>query len=205
MQAGKRDAHHLNSVKHWIFDLDGTLTSPIHDFPAIRSTLGLKEGVDILHAIAEVPPQQQQIMHQKLAEIETEIANQSTPIPGVFKLLEKLKSRGDCLGVLTRNTKQHAVISLKKIGLTSFFKVTDILGRHESLPKPEPDGIYKLLDHWQAAPSSTVIVGDHVHDLDAGVAAGICTVHFDTSGQFAWPELATYRVKTLSELSELIN
>ena len=36
--------HHLLKRKHWIFDLDGTLTIAVHDFNAIRKELGIPEG-----------------------------------------------------------------------------------------------------------------------------------------------------------------
>ena len=34
--------------RHWVFDLDGTLTVGIHDFPRIRALLGVPEGGDII-------------------------------------------------------------------------------------------------------------------------------------------------------------
>ena len=34
----------------WVFDLDGTLTVPVHDFAAIKRELGLDPEVDILSA-----------------------------------------------------------------------------------------------------------------------------------------------------------
>ena len=33
--------------RHWIFDLDGTLTVAAHDFAAIRRTLGIPPGRDV--------------------------------------------------------------------------------------------------------------------------------------------------------------
>ena len=33
---------------HWLFDMDGTLTVPVHDFVALRRRLGAPEGGDIL-------------------------------------------------------------------------------------------------------------------------------------------------------------
>ncbi|MBP42781.1 MAG: HAD family hydrolase, partial [Deltaproteobacteria bacterium] len=34
--------------KHWIFDLDGTLTVAVHDFDAIRKELGIPAGLPII-------------------------------------------------------------------------------------------------------------------------------------------------------------
>ena len=31
----------LSDVKHWVFDMDGTLTVAVHDFAAIREALDI--------------------------------------------------------------------------------------------------------------------------------------------------------------------
>ena len=41
--------------KHWVFDLDGTLTLPVHDFAVIRQALGVPQGIDILGYLASLP------------------------------------------------------------------------------------------------------------------------------------------------------
>jgi hypothetical protein len=41
--------------KHWVFDLDGTLTVAIHDFAHIRNVLGVPHGVDILGHLGDLP------------------------------------------------------------------------------------------------------------------------------------------------------
>lgn len=204
MKAQTQSDVDLGAIKYWIFDLDGTLTNPVHDFDAIRSELGLADGVDILDSIARESLENQQKLHQRLDEIEIELANRATPSRGALELLEKLDARGRRMGILTRNTQKHALISLRKIGLDSFFRKSDVLGRHEAIPKPEPDGILKLLNIWQASRSNSIMVGDYLHDLNAGVAAGTSTVHLDRKGQFAWSDLATFQVVTLSELAGLI-
>ena len=37
----------------WIFDMDGTLTESLHDFPAISKRLGLPPNEPILEALAK--------------------------------------------------------------------------------------------------------------------------------------------------------
>jgi len=44
------------------------------------------------------------------------------------------------------------------------------------------------------------MVGDYVFDLQAGKNAGVATVHFDTDGQYPWPELTDFKVEKLSQL-----
>ena len=48
--------NHILARHCWIFDLDGTLTVPVHDFPAIRTALGMTESdSDILKYLASLP------------------------------------------------------------------------------------------------------------------------------------------------------
>ena len=41
----------LDRFNCWIFDLDGTLTIPDYDFPAIKRQLGLPPGRGILEVV----------------------------------------------------------------------------------------------------------------------------------------------------------
>ena len=38
----------LQSCRHWVFDMDGTLTVAVHDFPAIKRALGIPQDDDTL-------------------------------------------------------------------------------------------------------------------------------------------------------------
>ena len=65
------------SCKHWIFDLDGTLTRPIFDFPAIKRRLGLPMDRGILEVLAEMEPQQAALIAERLDAIEMEMAGKA--------------------------------------------------------------------------------------------------------------------------------
>ena len=62
-----------------------------------------------------------------------------------------------------------------------------------------------MLKIWRAKPSQALIVGDYLYDLQVGRAAKVATVHVDSRGSFLWPELADIKVKSLKELSKLLN
>ncbi len=194
----------LTEFPHWIFDMDGTLTLPVHDFEAIRNTLNIPSGQPILEAIAVMPEAEAQRARQSLHDIEMELASLAQAQPGTLALLETLVDQGRNLGILTRNSKEIAHATLTAAGLAAFFCDEAIVGRDSCPPKPKPDGINHLLDLWGASKEQTVIVGDYLYDLQAGVAAGIRTVHFDHSGAFAWPEFAHHQVTGLDELCEMV-
>ena len=45
----------LKDIKHWVFDMDGTLTLAVHDFAAIRQALGIPPEDDILTHLNGLP------------------------------------------------------------------------------------------------------------------------------------------------------
>lgn len=194
----------LAARRHWIFDLDGTLTVAAHDFAAIRRELGIEAGRPILEALAALPADESAPLYARLDAIELEIAARARPQAGAGALLEALSARGARLGILTRNSFRNVEETLRVCGLGAFFEPACIVGREAAPPKPNADGIHRLLAHWRAAPGETVMVGDYLYDLQAGRAAGTATVHVDPSGQFAFAEHADVCVRSFDELAALL-
>ncbi len=191
------------SWKFWIFDLDGTLTVPVHDFDGIRQELEVPNGEDILGFVAKQTPSRQKELLDRLNKIEVKLADISKPSEGAVKLVSILAKKGVKLGIITRNTKANARISLDKIGILTYFEDKNILGREDAPPKPDPDGINKLLSDWKAEASEAVMVGDYLFDLKAGKNAGTATIHVDFRHNGDWKDLADIQVQSLSELTEL--
>lgn len=197
MSKRKNDESNLFLRKHWIFDLDGTLTLPVHDFDAIRADLGIPEGSDILGWLNALPEKTARPLLQRLDKIETELADSVQAAPGAVDLLQTLHAQGYRLGILTRNLRKIAQRCLATLGVLDFFDSQSILGRGEAKPKPQPDGILKLLNHWGARATDSLIVGDYRYDLLAGRAAGIATIHVDPRKNYAWPESSDLCVENL--------
>ncbi|MFQ3212437.1 MAG: HAD superfamily hydrolase (TIGR01509 family) [Candidatus Paceibacteria bacterium] len=186
--------------KHWIFDMDGTLTIGVHDFTMMRSELGLAPDEGILETVQAMPPEQAAPMWDKINAMEYHFASLAKPMPGAFELLEHLQEKGVNLGILTRNVMPVALQTLKTCNLDGFFTANNILDRASCEPKPHPAGIVLLLDQWRAKPSDSVMVGDYLFDLEAGKAANIATVHIDTSAQHPWPHMTDWGIKDLHQL-----
>ena len=197
--------HNLLKRKYWIFDLDGTLTIAVHDFNAIREELGIPEGQPIIKTLESLPLKESRNKKKKLQEIEEKLALNASPAPGVEKLLETLNSQNYFFGILTLNTRENAWITLKALGLSEYFTKESVIGRWCAEPKPSPNGIKKLLNHWNVYANDALIVGDYLYDLQVGRAAEIATVHVDPSGNFEWPELADISVCSLNELTKMLH
>lgn len=192
---------HILQSRHWIFDLDGTLTVAIHDFAKIRAILGVPDGVDILGHLDALPEAQAHAARGLLLSIEDELAGRTEPAEGALELLQLLHLRGARVGVLTRNTRDNALKTLGRIGLSPYIPERDVLGRDDALAKPDPDGIFKLACRWGVPPAALIMVGDYAFDLLTGRAAGAGTIHVDPARAFRWPELTDIAVGSLAELA----
>ncbi|WP_162962931.1 HAD family hydrolase, partial [Pseudomonas aeruginosa] len=146
----------LADIRHWVFDMDGTLTRAVHDFPAIRRALDIPEQDDILLHLAALPEAEAAAKHAWLLEHERALAEAARPAPGALELVRELQRRGVRLGILTRNDHQLALITLEAIGLGGCFPTEHILGRGEARPKPDPDGLLRIARRWNVTPAELV-------------------------------------------------
>lgn len=181
--------------------MDGTLTHAIHDFDAIRKTLGLPAGKPILESLAELPDAKAAEVRAELDALEYRIAGEATAQPGADNLLSGLQASGASLGILTRNGKGIAHATLDACGLRHYFKDEHVVSRDCCTPKPDGAGVNLLLDRWQSQATDAVMVGDYLFDLEAGRNAGVTTVHLAVNGDFAWPDMSDVCVTSLNELS----
>ncbi|WP_455232493.1 HAD family hydrolase [Geopseudomonas aromaticivorans] len=193
----------LPQLRHWVFDMDGTLTVAVHDFAAIRRALEIPPQDDILAHLAALPAELAAAKHAWLLAHEQQLAQAARPAPGAVALVRTLHARGCRLGILTRNARPLALITLEAIGLLDCFVVHDVLGRDEAPPKPQPDGLLQLAARWTVAPTALVMVGDFVHDLSCARAAGACSVLVNRP-ENPWPELTDHYARDCAELQRML-
>ena len=186
----------------WVFDLDGTLTIPVHDFEYIRRELEIPANADILDYLDNLPVSEASKRQSRLQEIELELARKALPSYGALETLERLHRSGAQMGILTRNDKDITLLTLDNIGIGRYFVSKNVLGRCEAAPKPDPAGILSLLSGWGAEPAEAVMVGDYLFDLQAGRSAGTTTVHVGRPDGMLWPEFTDLAVATLTDLSK---
>nr|WP_314017948.1 HAD family hydrolase [Stutzerimonas degradans] len=193
----------LAGARHWVFDMDGTLTIAVHDFAAIRRALQIPESDDILHHLAALPPEQAAPKRAWLLDHERELACAARPAAGAFELLQALRERDCRLGVLTRNAHELALVTLETVGLGDFFRTEDILGRDEAPPKPHPGGLLQLAARWGIEPRAMMMVGDYRFDLECARAAGARSVLVNLP-ENPWPELADLYARDCRALHALL-
>ncbi|MFO0985177.1 MAG: HAD family hydrolase [Planctomycetota bacterium] len=192
----------LTMLKHWIFDLDGTLTVAAHDFDEIRRRLGLAGQGPILEALDAMPEARAAPLRQQLAQWELAIARRSRAQPHA-------RAARDAQGAQGAGRHPHAQQLAQCRGDARRRPPARVLRArrrdHARLLGAQPARRHQaLLQRWQASPAHAVMVGDYLFDLQAGRAAGVITVHLDVTGANAWPEHADHRVESLAELRALL-
>ncbi|ELC7323398.1 HAD family hydrolase [Stenotrophomonas maltophilia] len=193
--------HALSAIRHWVFDMDGTLTVAMHDFARIKRELAIPAHDDILTHLADLPAAEASAKHAWLLAHERELATASVPAMGAVALVRALQGAGCRLGILTRNVRSLAQVTLQAIGLGDVFAEEDIIGRDEAEPKPSPDGLQYFLRRWQVDPAQVVMVGDYRFDLECGRAAGTRTLLVNAPDN-PWPDMACWHLADCAAVLE---
>jgi pyrophosphatase PpaX len=97
------------------------------------------------------------------------------PFEGVEPMLGSLRATGLRLGVVTSKRERSARIGMARYGLGDFFEV-GIFHDDTVLHKPDPAPLILGAQRLRVAPERTIYVGDSVHDVTAGRAAGMRTI-----------------------------
>ncbi|KAF1014854.1 MAG: N-acetylmuramic acid 6-phosphate phosphatase [Stenotrophomonas maltophilia] len=193
MTPGTSGAGPLSALRHWVFDMDGTLTVAVHDFERIKRELSIPPQDDILTHLAALPAAEARAKHAWLLEHERALAATSRPATGAVALVRALHGAGCRLGILTRNVRSLAQVTLQAIGLGDVFAEDAIIGRDEAEPKPSPAGLQYFVRRWQVDPAQVVMVGDYRFDLECGRAAGTRTLLVNAPDN-PWPGMACWHL-----------
>jgi len=125
---------------------------------------------------------------------------------GIRELLSFLKAMGLKLAIFTGKGKVTTSITLKKLGLESFFDVV-ITGDDVKFHKPSGEGIKKILEIFNLTPDEAILVGDAVSDVRASKDAGVKIISalWDSYGKGEVMDLKPdFVVHSVAELRELI-
>lgn len=123
---------------------------------------------------------------------------EATPLVPLFA---RLKQDGLEIGLATNDFEAPARAHLAQVGVTAFFDfVAGFDSGHGA--KPEPGPLLAFAAQRGLAPHEVAMVGDSVHDLVAGRAAGMCTVGVLT-GIAAADDLAPHADVVLPDISHL--
>ncbi|MHA1231620.1 MAG: HAD family hydrolase [Candidatus Helarchaeota archaeon] len=195
------DIIHNNGIKGFIFDLDGTLINTLEhhvkaflkafsengyiiDKEIIRQNMG-RTPWDIPRDILfhkppnDLSPQEKKIV-DKIASAKMNYYNKMSEknIPlqkGVIQLLNFLKKNNFKLAVCSSTPMKNVHSILKKTDLLEYFDQI-ITGDEVKIGKPDPEAYLLAARRLNLKVEECILVGDSVHDIEAGKLAGILTI-----------------------------
>jgi HAD superfamily hydrolase (TIGR01549 family) len=154
-----------------LFDMDGTITEPMLDFPTIKREMGIGNR-PILEALAEMSVEERKRAEAVLHRHEEKAAANSTLNFGCKALLNWLERHGIGMAVITRNSRLSVQTVCRKHGLA--FEV--LITREDGKFKPDPAPLLEACRRLNVEKADVWMVGDGQYDVEAGLAAGIATL-----------------------------
>jgi phosphoglycolate phosphatase len=125
------------------------------------------------------------------------------PVRNLVPTLEALRKRGMRLAVVTNDFQGSAHTQLEQAGIDHFFDV--VIGFDSGHGgKPAPDGCLAAAQQLGVAPRRSLMVGDSLHDIDAGRAAGMATLGVLT-GTASREDLAPHADSVVPDISQLLS
>ncbi|MBD3340903.1 MAG: HAD-IA family hydrolase [Candidatus Lokiarchaeota archaeon] len=108
------------------------------------------------------------LVESSVNEIEYEAALNATPIDGIKKVLDFVKSRNLKQAIYTFNTTKNAEISLDKVEFLSYFDV--IVGRDQvENAKPHPEHLSTICEKLNVNCQETIVIGDTSRDIEGAM------------------------------------
>lgn len=180
------------SIDLLIFDLDGTLIDSKEDLAhavnAARCHMGLPpienervysyvgNGAPVLMRRAMGPEateaEVQTALEFFMAYYKDHMLDRTTLYPGVREALDSLNAGGMPMSVLTNKPVRFSQLLVEGLGLGGhFFRVYG--GNSFEQKKPDPAGVYKLLEEASVAANRAMMVGDSDVDIRTARNAGI--------------------------------
>lgn len=194
----------MTTYRTVLFDLDGTLIDSIalilasyhhtlaaHDRPPLPDAVWLAGVGTPLRVQLQQAATSPEDLEQLVATYRAfNLANHDAmvrPFAGIGALARDLRAAGLRTGVVTSKTREGTQRGLRLVGLETEMEVL-VCADDVTRPKPHPEPVHRAVAALGADPASTIFVGDSIHDLHSGRAAGVRTGAV-LWGPFSRPEL----------------
>lgn len=182
-----------------LFDMDGTLTEPMLDFPRIKAEMGIGDR-PILEALAALTGVERDRAEAVLLRHEEQAAENSTLNPGCRELLAWLHEHRIRTALITRNSRLSMETVLRRHQLS-----LDVLVTREDPPfKPNPHPLKLACQKLNVDFGDAWMVGDGWYDVQAGEAAGIKTIWLSHGKARPFMHQPWHELRDLIELHQML-
>ncbi|KAJ1923866.1 hypothetical protein IWQ60_005593 [Tieghemiomyces parasiticus] len=198
-------------IKGVVFDMDGTLVTPMTEFLAeMRDAVGVPPGQDILGYVHDLEEPDRSLAEGILVEIEQQALQEMKIQPGLPQLLKYLTDNQIPKAILTRNNVDSVNHMLENLfpdhhaGHPHHFAFDPILTRSFRPVKPDPAPLFHIAQQWNVQPHELMMVGDHGDDLNCGNNAGAVSVLLRDSVNERFVGIADHCVTSLDAIGDLL-
>ncbi|RMH60213.1 MAG: HAD family hydrolase [Zetaproteobacteria bacterium] len=212
------------SAKAFIFDLDGTLVDALPDIRANVNRALRALGYDFELSLDETRPHvgggaqklaasvlgkpmdhpDTMALYHAFADIYARHpAEFSRPFPGVMTVLQELRARGIPMSVVTAKPAKARIKVLDALGISPY--LAHALSPEDGFAKkPAPDMLLECCRAMRVEPGETVMVGDTLFDIEAGLNAGCLYICHCAHGYQPPPSAYLDRIICLARFEELL-
>ncbi|MBI9012559.1 MAG: HAD-IA family hydrolase [Clostridiales bacterium] len=175
--------------KYLVFDFDGTLIDSNYLIDrTIRATseniLEKEVSQEVIDSIwgkvlteqmEELDPSRVEELCNFYSAYYREHRDEHTTIfEGILEMLEELHKTCK-MGIVTNKGTSGLEHGLDLFNMKNYFEIalskTDVV-----MKKPHPEGLYKVMEHFDAKPEEVLFIGDSIHDIECGQNAGVDTI-----------------------------
>jgi pyrophosphatase PpaX len=173
-----------------LFDLDGTLIDSgeiiLSSFRHATQTVLEREIPDEVLAAAvggsNIYDQMRAFDEERVEELVRVYREHNEPLhddivafEGIERVLERLKSEGRQLGIVTAKRRRTVDLAFAILPLERYFDAV-VTAEQTEHHKPHPEPVLTALERLRSEPADAAFVGDSPFDMGAGKAAGVFTV-----------------------------
>lgn len=206
-------------MKHWVFDLDGTLvdslTSHFHVVSKVFNHFGKDftshHEQELLKITAKTLPD---YFAEKLGfantfeslamfkSLNTESLKTIKVFDGIEPFLLALQKQGRKLAVWTARDREATEIILESTNLNRFFSIC-VSGTCVTNSKPHPEGLFKIAEHFNGSNKTMIMVGDFDSDMLGAQAFGCPAIRVNWHHSVPQPKctIANQQFSKVSEMS----
>lgn len=149
------------------------LGAPLASREAIRKTIGLSLEETYRTLTGEESEQQAKAFAGYFKEKADLVMVENTSLfPGTVDVLRELRNQKVKIGIVTTKYHYRMDAILKSCQAQEYFDMI-VGGEDVKHPKPDPEGIFMVLDTWKLSKEQVLYVGDSVVDGQAAEAAGV--------------------------------